>query len=328
MERDRRRPSLLGSVARLATAALLTGGVLINGGLWLYARSMTHMRPSSPPVAAAGVMTVWLAGGAMARPRNRLSPRDHGLSFSTHQVQLADGDTLEGWLIPHPNPRGIIAMFHGHAAAKESVLPQAAVFHRLGFDLFLVDFRGSGGSSGDTTTLGHREAEDVAATVAFIHQTWPERPLVLYGVSMGAAAVLRAMATTDLQPAALLLESPYDRLVTTVGRRIAASGAPAWPLAEMLVFWGGVQVGINGFDLNPVEHAAAVRAPTLLLHGGQDPWVTAEDSDAIVARLAGPRQLVRFPAARHEALVLAAPAPWQAAVATFLDQYTPARHAE
>lgn len=302
---------------------LLAGALVVNGGLWLYARSMTHTRPATPATAEATLVPTWLIDVAMNRPRNLATPAQRGMAFSVRQVALPDGGHLEGWLISQPNPRGMVAMFHGHAAAKESLLPQAEVLHRLGFDLLLVDFRGSGGSSGETTTLGAREGEDVAATAAYIRQAWPDRPLLLYGVSMGAAAVLRAMATTDIQPTALLLESPFDRLVTTVGRRVAASGVPAWPLAEGIVFWGGLQVGVNGFDLNPVEYAATVRAPTLLLHGGRDPWVTTADSDAILARLAGPRHLARFPAARHESLVVADPAPWRAAVATFLDQYTP-----
>ena len=38
--------------------------------------------------------------------------------------------------------------------------------HDLGYACFLVDFRGSGGSSGDATTIGYREADDVVRSVA------------------------------------------------------------------------------------------------------------------------------------------------------------------
>lgn len=43
---------------------------------------------------------------------------------------------------------------------KASMLPAAKAFHDLGYKVVLVDFRGSGGSTGEGTTVGYREAED------------------------------------------------------------------------------------------------------------------------------------------------------------------------
>jgi len=192
--------------------------------------------------------------------------------------------------------------------------------HAAGYDTLLVDFRGAGGSSGSDTTLGVREAEDVAHSVAYAERTWPGRHIILYGVSMGAAAVLRAIAIEDVKPNAVILESPFDSLLGAVGNRFHAMGLPAFPSAELLVFWGSVQQEFDGFTHNPVEYARSVECPALLLHGELDPRVTVEQNALIFERLAGQKQLVSFPGAGHESLIVDAPEAWKQHVADFLQQ--------
>ena len=137
---------------------------------------------------------------------------------------------------------------------------------------------------------------------------------------MGAAAILRALAVEGVQADALILESPFDSLVGTVGNRFHAMGLPAFPSAELLVLWGSVQQGFNGFTHNPAEYASSVRIPTLLHHGEMDPRVTTEQNNAIFQSLAGPNQLVSFPGGGHESLVVYAPELWKMEVTKFLHQ--------
>jgi hypothetical protein len=64
--------------------------------------------------------------------------------------------------------------------------------------------------------------------------------------------------------------SKAKQLLNAVKSRLQAFGIPSFPLAESIVFWGGVQHGFNGFDHNPVTFASRVKCPTLLLHGATD----------------------------------------------------------
>lgn len=92
----------------------------------------------------------------------------------------------------------------------------------------------------------------------------------------------------------------------------------------MLVFWGGVQQGFDGFAHNPADYASAVMCPTLLVRGAGDAWVTAAELDGIADRLGGPRQVGAITgASHHDTLVLAEPAQWRAAVGAFLERYLP-----
>ncbi|MEP7189766.1 MAG: alpha/beta fold hydrolase, partial [Roseiflexaceae bacterium] len=215
--------------------------------------------------------------------------------FEIHHIPLPNDAQLEAWFVPHPQSRGIVIMFPGYAGVKEAFLTPAAHLYQWGYSSLLVDFRGSGGSSGNDTTLGLREADDVAATVGYTQHQWVGQPIILYGISMGGVAILRAVALHDVHPTAIMVEGVFDRLLTTVKHRFDAVHLPSTPVAELLVFWGSVQMGYNGFGHNPVDYASAITCPILVMHGARDPWITTGETQALVARMRGSTQAVEIP---------------------------------
>ena len=122
-----------------------------------------------------------------------------------------------------------------------SMVAIAQELHQLGYSVLLVDFYGSGGSSGTTTSIGYFEALDVVASVNYARDQWHPDTIHLYGASMGGAAVLRAIAVHGVEVEAIAIESVFDTLLNTVRNRFAAMGIPSTPLAELLTFWGGQQ---------------------------------------------------------------------------------------
>ena len=303
---------------------LILGVVALNSIAWMQAWSMTHYVSSgqrtAPPEQLSLSAKTWtiLTGTTVPRPQNDHTPADLNLLYETHKISISEGEFLEAWYIPQPDALGIVLLFPGYAESKESLLPAAVTLHEAGYDTLLVDFRGVGGSTGSDTTLGVREAKDVRHAVAYAKRTWLDRPIVLYGVSMGAAAVFRAIASEGVQPTALILESPFDSLSGTVGNRFHAMGLPSFPGAHLLVFWGSVQQGFNGFTHNPAEYARSVQCPVLLLHGELDPRVTVEQNALIFEQLDGEKHLASFPSAGHESLVGDTPELWKEKVTQFL----------
>ena len=303
---------------------LLLAFLVLNVIAYRQARAMTHYTtdreatPKLETLSAFGKAKVLLLGAQSPRPSNRKTPLDFGLEFEVIRLTGAHGLPLEAWFVPHAQARGIVLLFHGHASSKASLLAASKSFHEMGFEALLVDFYGSGGSGGAENSVGYHEAADVAAACAWAGSK--HGPVILYGVSMGATAILRAVDLHQAQPAALVLECPFDRLVNTVGNRFRMMGLPAFPFAQLLVFWGGVQQDIDGFALCPTDYARSVRCPTLLMAGEADRRVAVADTRSVYANLSGPKSLKLFPGLGHESYLAARPEEWQATVGAFLDQ--------
>lgn len=306
---------------------LLAGLILLNVVAYLHAHAMTHFAPGGSRTQNPEALSRWqkvkvvLGGVTIPRPANDTDPGALGLPFEVRRLRTRDGVSLEGWYVPPPDTaaRGLVALFHGYSASKASLVREARAFHELGYATFLIDFRGSGGSDGNDTTIGVAEAEDVACTWEYVRAQWPAQPVVLFGQSMGSAAILRAVAVRDVRPNALVLESPFDRLLSTVQNRFGSMGLPAFPLAHLLVFWGGVQHGFNGFRHNPVDYAAQVSCPTLLMLGAKDVRVTRAQMQTIFDSLAGDKRLEVFENVGHASYVAAQPEAWRQRVSAFLN---------
>jgi uncharacterized protein len=310
----------------LATLGLVLLAVLVLLNLLAYrhAHAMTHYVPNGKPwkgraesMSLMGKAKALCCGIDLGRPSQPGKPSDFGLVHEVHSFAGEVGD-LEAWFVPHCNARGVVLLFHGYTRSKASVLPEARAFHELGYACFLVDFRGCGGSAGDVTTIGYREAGDVVRAVAYVRRNWPGQPLILFGQSMGSAASLRALADLGVQADAAIFECPFDQLLSTIQARFRVIGAPAFPSAQLLVFWGGAQHGFNAFRHNPVDYASRVTCPVLLLHGQGDSRVSCPQIESIHSNLRGEKHLHVFAGLGHESYVAKRPDEWKGQVTAFL----------
>jgi alpha-beta hydrolase superfamily lysophospholipase len=279
--------------------------------------------PRTPPPESLGILDkarTLLTGVTIPRPESSGTPAELGLAFETHRFAGSKGHRLEAWYIPGAGQdQALVLLFHGYAACKANLLPTAHRLRALGCSVLLVDFYGSGGSSGSGTTIGYQEGEDATSAFRYAGERWPDRPIILYGLSMGGAAVLRAVAIGGAAPEALVLENTFDTLVNTVRRRFRAMHLPPSPLSELLVFWGGIRGGFNALAHNPVAYAAQVNCPALVLHGRNDPRVTPADSKRLYDAFSGSKRRSEYPGAGHQPLATADAERWEADMAWVLD---------
>ncbi|MEL7084764.1 MAG: alpha/beta hydrolase [Cyanobacteria bacterium J06597_1] len=260
-------------------------------------------------------------GIGFPKPRSIRTPAERGLTYSTERIELGNSTWLEAWKIPsqQPTPRGTALLFHGNLGTKGGqLIGPAQSFSELGYESLLVDFQGSGGSSGNAITIGMREAREVQAVLQYARNTDMPAPYVMYGVSMGSAAIMRAIAVLDIDPDAVVIELPFTRLLDAVKSRIEYMHFPSAIVSEAIVFWGGLQHGFNGFAHNPIDYAANIDIPALVLHGEQDKWMSVEDIQAIADNFAGPKQLVISADAGHHQLIGVDRPLWRTSLTNFL----------
>jgi alpha-beta hydrolase superfamily lysophospholipase len=228
------------------------------------------------------------------RPKNKTAPQK---DFEV--VELSSNKKIECWSIKIEKPKGTVILYHGFGGEKSSLLQQSAIFNDLGYNTFLVDFMGSGGSEGNQTTIGFFESEQVKTSIEHIMQTGEEY-IYLYGNSMGAVAIMKSINDHKINPKGVILECPFGTMSQTVAARFENMGVPTFPLSELLVFWGGVQNSFWAFSHNPTEYAKNIKCPTLLLYGAKDDKVSRSEINQIFTNLAGKKILKVYKNAGHE----------------------------
>jgi pimeloyl-ACP methyl ester carboxylesterase len=205
-----------------------------------------------------------------------------------HRFSLPD-DVHEGWVeVPGarlntlhlrlPQPDGVVFYLHGNAGNLQSWFFNVDVYRRLNMDLFMLDYRGYGKSSGSVESQAQLEA-DVRAAWDAVAPAYAGRRRVILGRSLGSG--LAAMLAAEVQPEQTVLVSAYESL------QVLTAEIYPWVPGALL-----------RYPLRTDEALPRVRGPVLLVHGERDTVIPAAHSQRLHAR-AGGTTLLLLPEAGH-----------------------------
>ena len=233
-------------------------------------------------------------------------------------IQLQSNKRIDCWhASPSDSAKGTVVLFHGYSGEKSSMLDKAEVFEKLNYQVLLVDFMGSGASEGNETTLGFHESVQVKTVYDYLKNSG-ERNIYLFGTSMGAVAVMKAIAKYGIRPTGVILECPFGSMYQTTCARFRLMQVPCFPMAGLLVFWGGAQHKFWAFGHNPTSYAKHITCPSLLLYGEQDKNVSRQEIDQIYQNLSVTKTLKTYARAGHENYLLRYRDQWTQDVSDFL----------
>jgi len=248
-------------------------------------------------------------------------PKNETLPQSPYEViKIESHEPLEGWLIEAEKPKGVVILFHGYSGSKSGILNYGLAFNQFGYTTLLMDFMGSGGSGGLKTTIGYQESRDVKESYEFIKEKYPNQKIILFGSSMGAVSIMKALNDYEMTPDKIILECPFGSFKLTVEKRFEAMKVPSFPFAHLLLFYGGLQNGFNAFKHNPTEYAKRIDAPTLLIYGAKDKRVTIGEIQTIFEHLGGAKELMVLEQSGHENYLVNSQKVWKKKVQSFMEQ--------
>lgn len=267
--------------------------LLLNLSLIIGAYELTHFKkPGSYVPEENSFFNGFLI---LDRPMNHTPPVPGDIIKRIKSGQ----ENIDTWYHPIDSSKGIVVLFHGYKGEKTSLEKNAAAFRAMGFSTILVDFRGSGNSDGWSTTIGYQEAQNVVSAYEYAGEF--SENVILYGVSMGAASIMRAVAVFDIHPDKIILECPFATMQQTIRNRFVRFHVPVLPLADLMTYWGGKIHGFDAFSHNPVDYAKKINLPVLLMCGDQDKNVRNFETDNIFESLASRNKTLHiFKGADHE----------------------------
>jgi pimeloyl-ACP methyl ester carboxylesterase len=233
-----RRPWGRTAVVALALVALSYGAIVA----WFYARQEAMIFRAAP------------------------LPANHRFDLpDVHEVSIpVDGATLSALHLKLPRPRGVVFFLHGSSGNLATWLTSTEYYRAANYDLFMLDYRGFGKSSGRIESEAQLRA-DVRAAWATVAPQYAGLRKVIYGRSLGTglAAGLAAEFGADLT----ILVSPYCSVA-----QLVEADYPFLPIAALK------------YRLDTCADIARVKTPVLLVHGTEDAKIPFSHSEQLHAK--------------------------------------------
>ena len=247
-------------------------------------------------------------------------PRNQTIDLDFIDVDTVKNNIdLEIWRFDMEPSKGVVALFHDYNTSKTSLWNEAQAFYRMGYTVILVDFRSAGKSDGFQSTLGYQEAIDVQNVFTYCKNQFPTKKIFLYGTSMGAVSIMRAVSELHLTPDGVLLQSPFSELLNIVKKKLEHTHIPSFGTAHLFTLWIGWLNNFNAFSLKPIEYAKNINCPTLLIYGMKDSLVSYSEIKEIYNQLPSSKELAFFSHSAHESILINEEPNWIYLVTNFMD---------
>jgi alpha-beta hydrolase superfamily lysophospholipase len=188
----------------------------------------------------------------------------------------------------------------------------------MGYNTLLIDARAHGNSSGTASSIGFKEGEEVK--FAFDHvKNGGEKNIILWGMSMGAVMITKAINENAISPQKIILEMPFARLQDHIKARARVLGFPDEPFGFFVTFWVGFEQGYWGFGHNTFKYVKHINCPVLLQWGSRDAYVLRKEMEGVFKNISSKQKtLVVYDEAGHQSLLRSDEEKWKNAVSSFL----------
>ena len=168
-----------------------------------------------------------------------------------------------------------------------------------GHGVLMIDQRAHHGSEGRTITFGIKEKYDLLGWINYLHGRFPEREIVIVGISMGAATVLGATGL-ELPDAVkcVVADCPFAVARDELSHAARLIGVPfnIYPLLRLSARIFG---GFDPEEGDLRKSVAASKIPIMIVHGEADRLVPIEMSRQLAAAAPDTVTHISFPDAHH-----------------------------
>lgn len=192
---------------------------------------------------------------------------EHGMADVDSQDEFNEYD--EG--------KGVVIMVHGYRSNTRRDLAFTAMkLYEAGYDILLIDNRAHNQSQGKYITLGQKEARDIVCWVNHVKALKGGKPIFLYGLSMGATAVMLSLEDKDISGkiSGIIADCGFTSPGVMVKDLLKTSfHLPEKPFYSVANALFKKKTGCT-FDKSTVEVLGRSKVPALFIHGEKDSFVS------------------------------------------------------
>lgn len=213
------------------------------------------------------------------------TPQDMQLSkiASIKTITTDDGLTLEGWYFEGIHKDApLIVLFHGNVGNINDRINIATDLRNAGSAVLIPLYRGYSGNPGKPSMKALYA--DARKWVQLAKADFPEKPLIIYGRSLGSG--IASKMAGEFEARALILEVPYTRIADVAQKRY-----PIFPVSFLL---------LDRFD--NIKNLKDVEEPVLVLGASDDKIIPVENAEKVFAAVQGYKVLKIYDGAGHSDL--------------------------
>lgn len=191
-------------------------------------------------------------------------------------LSAKDSLKLNGWYLKNTSSKAVL-LLSGIRGNKLGQIKRAQFFFEQGYNVLLLDLRGTGESEGKFISFGFHEAKDVEAAFQFLVEKGNQE-IGADGISLGAAALAFSINATNFDW--LVLESCYDNIDNAFKNRVSKFKLPLFAY-EPIKFFVSKRVGAKPKSLYPIKELAKADMPILILAGDKEKQIKVQETLAI-----------------------------------------------
>ena len=279
----------------LAVAALVLLASYLCFRMAFYVPKKTVIGPDEYPIPEGEIyephreqMIIWM--------KQMRSLPSRACTITSH-----DGLTLQGKYYEWAPGAPMELMFHGYRGnAERDLCGGVQRAFDLGHNVLIVDQRTAGYSDGKVISFGVNESKDCLRWVDFAVKEFPDTPIILTGISMGASTVLLAAGNELHQNVKCVLAdcgyTSAKEIIQVVIARMKLPPKLCYPFVKL-----GARL-FGHFDLDAADATAALKnckVPVIFAHGDIDDFVPCDMSRKNYAACPTYKKLVIIPGAGH-----------------------------
>ncbi len=175
-----------------------------------------------------------------------------------------------------------IILVHGWGRNVERMLPYIIKLSQQSYNLLVFDSRNHGSSDKDKTSTMKKFAEDISASIDFIHSKLDQvnSKIGVLGLSIGGAAAIYASAHDDRIKSVIAVgafANPLDVMKLQLNKR----NVHFYPVGWLLLNYMQLILGLKFNDIAPENHIDKTDASLLLIHGTEDATIPLSHAERL-----------------------------------------------
>jgi len=214
------------------------------------------------------------------------TPDELGLAFENVVITTHDGLKLSGWYVPAEGTELTLLFCHGNGGNITHRLDSINIFHDLGVNCLIFDYRGYGNSEGKPTEEGTYLDAKAAYLWLRRNKKTDANNIIIFGRSLGAS--IAAQLASQVEARGLIIESGFTSY--------ADMGKKFYPY--MPVRW------FASFSYNTVGYLQQVRCPVLVVHSRTDELVSFQFGLELYEMANEPKEFVEITGSHNDGFLI------------------------